>query len=251
MNPSSHQRGLALREFQRRYTPSLPGYHAAELEDAFKAGWDAQTAQVVELGKEIEHLKEQMLKVGEGLLDDVVKSCADQERVRLVERVEELTMRIKLHEDPVFSRRQLQAKHDALEAEVEHWKNETHASRTLGARSVNELQIANRETERLKAVEGLNKTLCEQNERALCAVDALKVESAKRKEDEQALAAELERRDALARVLVVEVERLEALVYVQECTEVELRAAVADSEEEIKRWETQCVTRVGCGRLSD
>ena len=49
------------------------------------------------------------------------------------------------------------------------------------------------EVRRLQAVWGLNTTLCEQNERAVGALDAFEDEIAKRKEDEQALVAEVER----------------------------------------------------------
>ena len=83
MSPPSHQRDLALQKFFDGLSVGGPApWHLAVL-NAFEAGWDAQAARVAELGEEIE----------------------------------ELTVRIKLHEDPVFSRRQLQAKHDALEKE--------------------------------------------------------------------------------------------------------------------------------------
>ena len=42
------------------------------------------------LSVDVEHLKSQLVKIGQGLLDDVVSSCANKERVRFVEEIERL-----------------------------------------------------------------------------------------------------------------------------------------------------------------
>lgn len=42
------------------------------------------------LAVEVARLKGQLVKVGQGLMDDVVESCADQERQRLIAEVAEL-----------------------------------------------------------------------------------------------------------------------------------------------------------------
>lgn len=43
-----------------------------------------------DLSEEIDHLKNQLVRVGQGLVDDIVASCADKERIRLVEQLERL-----------------------------------------------------------------------------------------------------------------------------------------------------------------